>query len=202
MSIITNSLTFTIGDAAPVASTEADIDFAAPGGPRALPGDPIGSTPGELRQLIYPGGVFPTLTYADNPDIYTNFHTTPLDKRPRAFVQSTLTDNMLIGWVGKNRDVSIEERWIGSTTSSHMTLDFFLALQDYYRNPPLDGSYIQWAPRDRTSAKYYIVIQELSLSLSGSAGQGAGDFEFDYITTRHGYLAGTVTFKFAIIGEV
>ncbi len=202
MSIISASTIFTIGDAAPVASTEADIEFATPAGPRTLPGDPVTGTPGELRQLIYPGGAFPTLTYTTNPDVYTNFHTTPLDKRPRAFVSTTLTDNMLIGWIGKSRDVSIEERWIGSTTQSRMDLDFFLALQDYYRNPPLDGQFIQWAPRDRTSATYYVVIQELSLSLSGSAGQGAGDFEFDYIVTRYGYLAGTVTLKFAIIGEV
>lgn len=202
MSLITNSLTFTIGDAAPVESTAADIEFATPAGSRVLPGDPVGGTPNELRMLIYPSGLLPPLIYTDNPDVYTNFHTSPLDKRPRAFVQSTLTDNMLIGWIGKSRDVSIEERWLGSTTQSHMTLDFFLALKDYYNNPPIDGSFIQWCPRDRTSEKYYIVIQDLSLSLTGSAGQGAGDFEFDYVVTRHGYLAGSVTLRFSIQGVV
>jgi hypothetical protein len=201
MSIITNSVTFTIGDASPVATTQADVQFAIPSGPIILPGDPIAESAGALRELVYPGGLFPPIIYTDNPDVYTNFNTSPLDKRPRAFVNSTLSDNLLIGWLGQSRDVSVEERWLGSTTNSRMTLDFFLALQNYYQNPPVNGQFIQWWPRDRTTAKYHIAIESLSLSLGGGSGQGGGDYEFDYIVTRHGYLAGSVTLRFAIIGE-
>ena len=82
-----------------------------------------------------------------------------------------------------------------------MTLAMFLALHDYYANPPTNGTYIQWEPRDRTSKKYNIVIESLTLSVTGSAGQGAGDFEFDYLATRQGYVAGTVNFSFRIISE-
>lgn len=201
MSIISNSVTFTIGNASPVATTQADVEFATGVGSTVLPGDPIAESAGALRKLVYPGGLLPPIIYTTNPDVYTNFHTTPLDKRPRAFVNSTLSDNLLIGWFGQSRDVSVEERWLGSTTTSRMDLAFFLALQDYYRNPPANGTFIQWWPRDRTTTKYNVVIETLNLSLTGSAGQGAGDFEFDYIVTRHGYLAGTVTLRFAIIGE-
>ena len=202
MAIISNSVTFTVGAAAPVTTTSGDIDFASPVGPVVLPGDPVGVVAGELRRLTYPGNTFAPLIYADNPDVYTNFNTSPLDKRPRAFAASTLADNVLIGWMGKSKDVAIEERWLGSTTRSRMTLAFFLALQDYYQNPPTNGQYIQWEPRDRTTSVYNIIIESLSLSLTGSAGQAGSDYEFDYIVTRHGYLAGTVALRFRIVSEV
>ena len=201
MPTITGSITFTVGNQTPAATTTAEVIPAAPvtGG---VGDNPAKTQDGELRRLVYPTASFAPLIYSSNPDVYTNFHTSPLDKRPRAFAQATLTDNILIGWQGVNRDVAIEERWIGSTNKSRMKLDFFLALQDYYRNPPVNGQYIQWEPRDRTATVYNIVIETLSLSLTGSAGQGAGDFEFDYITTRHGYIAGTVALRFRIVGAV
>jgi hypothetical protein len=113
-----------------------------------------------------------------------------------------LSDNVLIGWLGQSKDVSIEERWLGSTTKSRMTLAFFIELQNYYQNPPVNGTYVQWEPRDRTTKKYNVMIEALSLSTTGSAGAGAGDYEFDYIVTRHGYVAGTVVLRFRIISEV
>lgn len=201
MALITNSVTFTVGNASPVSTTEADLLIVAPIGPGALPGDPDAGSPGELRRLTYPGGTLAPLIYESNPDVYTNFNTSPLDKRPRAFAQATLEDNVMIGWLGKSRDVGIEERWLGSTNKSRVTLPFFTALQAYYENPPTDGTYIQWEPRDRTNKKYNIVIETLTLSTTGSAGAGAGDFEFDYIVTRWGYVAGSMTFGFRIISE-
>ena len=201
MAIISNSITFTVGDASPVATTQSDIVFGTASPSIILPGDPIGVTAGELRKLVYPDSSFAPLIYETNPDVYTNFNTSPLDVRPHALATATLDDNVIMGWLGKGKDVSISERWIGSTTKSRMTLDFFTELQNYYRNPPTNGTFIQWQPRDRTSKVYSIVIESLTLSLTGSAGQGAGDFEFDYIVTRHGYLAGTVELRFRIIGE-
>jgi hypothetical protein len=47
-----------------------------------------------------------------------------------------------------------------------------------------------------------VVIEALSLSITGSAGAGAGDYEFDYIVTRHGYVAGTVVLRFRVVSEV
>ena len=202
MPIIQNSITFTVGNQTPVATTTEDINptpsmVGSSSNPAATPD-------AQLRMLTYPAGQavsFAPLIYESNPDVYTNFNTSPLDKRPRAFAQATLQDNILIGWNGVSRDVPIEERWNGSTRQSRMKLDFFLALQDYYMNPPANGAYIKWSPRDRTSKEYYIVIQSLTLSLSGSAGAGAGDFEFDYIATRHGYVVGTVELSFRIVEE-
>jgi len=202
MSIISSSITFTVGNASPVATTTGDIVPAIPTGPIILPGDPIGVVAGDLRRLVYPGGTYAPIVYATNPDVYTNFNTSPLDKRPRVLASQTLTDNVLVGWLGQNKDVSIEERWIGSSTKSRMKLSFFLELQNYYQNPPVNGLFIQWEPRDRTTKKYNVVIEALSLSTTGSAGAGAGDYEFDYIVTRHGYVAGTVVLRFRIISEV
>lgn len=201
MAIVSNSLTFTVGSAAPVATTTADIVPAIPTGPIVLPGDPLAVSAGALRRLVYPGGTYAPIVYATNPDVYTNFNTSPLDKRPRVAAVATLTDNVLIGWLGQSKDVAVEERWLGSTTKSRMTLAFFLELQNYYQNPPTNGTYIQWEPRDRTNSVYNVLIEGLSLSTTGSSG-GVGDYEFDYIVTRHGYLAGTVIIRFRIISVV
>jgi hypothetical protein len=152
--------------------------------------------------LVYPGGAFAPIIYESNPDVYTNFDTSPLDKRPRAFATATLTDNVIMGWLGVNKDVAIEERWTGSATRSRMKMDMFLALKDYYENPPTNGTYIVWEPRDRTNKTYNIVIESLTLSVSGSAGQGAGDFEFDYLAVRSGLCMGTVELRFRIVSQV
>lgn len=202
MAILSSSITFTVGDAAPIATTTGDVVFSSPSPSPILPGDPVGVAAGELRRLVYPTTAFAPIVYATNPDVYTNFNASPLDVRPTVLTTGSLEDNLLVGWVGRPKDVSIEERWLGSTTRSRMKLDFFMELHNYYRNPPTNGTYIQWEPRDRTTKVYNIVIESLSLSLTGSAGQGAGDFEFDYLVTRHGYVAGSVTLKFKIIGEV
>jgi len=200
MPTITGTLNFTVGNQTPVATTTTEIKPAAV---TAISSSNPGMTQtSELRRLVYPTSSFAPLVYESNPDMYTNFNTSPLDKRPRAFAQATLSDNILIGWQGVSRDVNIDERWIASAKSSRMTLSFFLALQDYYANPPTNGQYIIWEPRDRTSKTYEIVIESLTLSATGSAGQGAGDFEFDYLATRHGYVVGTVQLSFRIIGEV
>jgi hypothetical protein len=200
MPTITGTLNFTVGNASPVDTTTAEIKPAAIVSSTGT--NPARTETAELRRLVYPTSAFAPLIYESNPDVYTNFGTSPLDKRPHAFAQATLTDNKLMGWLGVNRDVAIEERWIASARSSRMTLSFFLALQDYYANPPTNGQYITWAPRDRTSTVYNIVIEALSLSTTGSAGQGAGDFEFDYLATRHGYVVGTVELRFRIVGAV
>jgi hypothetical protein len=200
MPTLTGTLNFTVGNQTPVATTTTEIKpavvLASSSENAAL------TQTSELRRLVYPTGSFAPLIYESNPDIYTNFHTSPLDKRPRAFAQATLQDNILIGWHGVSRDVSIDEKWIGGNKQSRMTLGMFLALHDYYVNPPTNGQYIVWEPRDRTSKTYNIVIESLTCSMTGSAGQGAGDFEFDYLATRHGYIVGTVQFSFRIIGEV
>lgn len=200
MPTITGTLAFTVGNATPVATTVAEViptPLFVPSG-----ANPAATADGELRRLVYPAGAFAPIVYESNPDVYTNFNTGPMDKRPRAFAQATLSDNLLIGWRGVSRDVAIEERWMGTAKESRMKMDFFLALRDYYENPPTDGTYIVWQPRDRTSKTYNIVIETLVLSLTGSAGQGAGDYEFGYLPTRHGYCVGSCTLRFRIVSEV
>lgn len=200
MPTITANLAFTVGNQTPVATTTSDIHPAAIIASGS--GNGAATQTAELRRLVYPTSAFAPIIYESNPDMYTNFNTSPMDKRPRAFAQATLSDNLLIGWQGVSRDVNIDERWNGGARQSRMTLSMFMALHDYYSNPPTNGQYIIWEPRDRTSKTYYIVIESLTLSTSGSAGQGAGDFEFDYLATRHGYVVGSVQLSFRIIGEV
>lgn len=201
MPIITSDITFTVGDAAPTESTSVDLLPLSPSVPGELPGDPAGVVGGTLRRLVYPGSTLAPLVYADNPDVYVNFCTAPLDKRPRLLVVPTLQGNPLVGWLGVSRDMPVEERWLGSETTSRMTLAFFLDLQAYYENPPTDGTYIIWEPRDRTTKRYNILIE--SLALGGGGGQGGQEnYEFNYIAARHGYVTGVVTFRFRIVSEV
>lgn len=200
MPTLSASLVFTVGNAVPVATTTEDIRPASV--VAVSSGNSAATQTSELRRLVYPTSAFAPIVYESNPDVYTNFNTSPMDKRPRAFAQATLSDNILIGWQGVSRDVNIDERWNGGAKQSRMTLSMFLALHDYYSNPPTGGQYIIWEPRDRTSKTYRIIIESLSLSTTGSAGQGTGDFEFDYLATRHGYVVGSVQLSFRIVGEV
>lgn len=198
MPTITGTLNFTVGNQTPVDTTTLDLYPASP--VVAVGTNPAFTSDAQLRRLTYPGGTFAPIIYESNPDLYTNFQRIPLDKRPRVGAQATLQDNVLVGWLGQARDVSITERWNGSTNRSRVTMDFFLAMQDYYLNPPTDGNYIQWEPRDQTNVVYNVIIEQLTLSLTGSAGAGAGDFEFDYIAARHGLAAGTMEMKLRIVG--
>lgn len=199
MALITGTLNFTVGNQTPAETTTLNVYPASP--TVAVGPNPAYTNDAQLRRLAYPGNTFAPIIYESNPDIYTNFQKIPLDKRPRVGAQATLQDNLLIGWLGYAKDVAIMEKWSGSTTKSRVTMDFFLAVQDYYLNPPTGGTYITWEPRDQSSIVYNIIIEHLSLSLSGSAGTGAGDFEFDYIAARHGLAAGTMEIKFRIVGE-
>jgi hypothetical protein len=200
MPTITGSITFTVGNATPVETVTQDINPAPVVAGTTT--NPAKTETSELRRLVYPTSSFAPIVYESNPDVYTNFDRGPLDKRPRAFATATLTDNKIMGWLGVSKDVAIEERWMGTAKESRMKLDFFLALKDYYENPPTNGTYIIWEPRDRTTKRYNIVIEALTLSLSGSAGSGAGDYEFNYLATRHGYVTGTVELRFRVISEV
>ena len=191
MPTLTGTVTFTVGNASPTDTTTGDLLTLNPPTTGTL----------ALRRLTYPSDVLPPLVYEDNPDIWTNFWNSPLDKRPRVVVSPTLSANPLVGWLGVSRDQPIKELWQGSQNKSRMTMAWFLQLQAYYENPPTGGSYIIWEPRDRTSKKYNIVIESLSLSQSGSAGQGAGDYEFNYLAAIKGYTTGVVEFQFRIISE-
>lgn len=190
MPTITTSLTFTVGDATPTDETTGDI----------LPLSVPTTGTQALRRLVYPGGTLPALVYEDNPDIWTNFWNSPLDKRPRLVTTHTLTANPLVGWLGVSRDQPIEEQWVGTAKQSRMTIAWFLQLQAYYENPPTDGTYIIWEPRDRTTKRYNILIESLSLGASGG-GQGS-EYEFHYLAALHGYTVGVITFKFRIVSEV
>lgn len=201
MPTITGTLNFTVGAQTPANTVTQDVFPATPVASNAG-GNPAYTSVSQLRKLTYPTAAFAPLVYESNPDVYTNFQSIPLDVRPRVGAQATLQDNILIGWLGVAKDVAITERWLGSTTKSRVTMAFFLALQDYYKNPPTNGTYITWEPRDQTTTVYNVVIESLTLSLSGSAGAGAGDYEFDYIAARHGLAPGTVEIRFRIIGVV
>lgn len=197
MPLITGTLSFTVGNQTPADTTTLDVYPASP--ILAVGANPAFTTDSQLRRLVYPGGTFAPLIYESNPDVYTNFQRVPLDKRPHVGAQATLQDNILVGWLGRAKDVAILEKWNGSTNKSRVTMDFFLALQDYYLNPPTGGTYITWEPRDQTTTVYNIIIEQLSLSASGG---GQGDFEFDYIAARHGLAAGTLEMRFRIVGAV
>ena len=146
-----------------------------------------------LRCLTYPTTAFAPITYQQNPDTWTNFDTSPLTKRPVVAKQPTLQDNRITQWSGYDRDADVTESWRGSDSESPMTVTFFRQLYAYYQNPPASG-FIQWAPKDRTSNVYNIVIKSMTV--------GGADVLFNFIAARNDCLTGDVEIVYEIVSQV
>lgn len=181
MALITSQTQITILDALDVVTQD---DFVL---------QPENSGVNAVRELRYPNNTFAPLIYSKNPDLYTNFDTSPLVKRPRVSVLPTLEDNRITGWQGFTRDTPITETWNGSDTEAPMPIAFFRQLYTYFENPPI-GSFITWHPKDRTNDSYNIVIE--SLTVNGA------QITFAYVPARNGWVTGDVVLTFRIVSQV
>tara|TARA_R110000772_G_scaffold267971_3_gene393613 strand:- start:45019 stop:45564 length:546 start_codon:yes stop_codon:yes gene_type:complete len=181
MAIISTQTTVTIGDAVAVVTTADMVLQASVTGSLAL------------RKLTYPTTAFAPIVYTQNPDEWINFDTSPMVKRPSVGTLRTLEDTKLTGWQGYARDASITETWKGGGSKASMDLDFFRQLYAYYENPPTTGL-IQWAPCDRTSTVYNILIESLT-----AGGTGIG---MDFLAARQLCVLGNVVLRFRIVSEV
>jgi hypothetical protein len=134
-----------------------------------------------------------TITYTHNPTTTINFDISPVDKRPVAIGLPTITDNRITAWPGYAKDASVTEVWAGGGARASMDLGFFRQLVNYYQNPPASG-FIIWEPKDRTTARYNIIIESLTA--------GGSELEYDYLATRNLYVLGEVRLQFKILSEV
>jgi len=183
MAIISQQTTVSIGDASAVVVT-ADLTLQA-----GITGTLA------LRTLTYPDAtILAPFTYTQNPTDWTNFDTAPMVKRPQVGVLRTLEDTKLTGWQGFAKDSSVTETWRGSDSEASMELDFLRQLYAYFENPPVSG-FIQWAPVDRTSAVYNILIEKLSVG-------GENIIRFNFIAARQLFMLGDVVFQFRIVSQV
>lgn len=145
-----------------------------------------------LRELHYPGSVFPPLVYLKNPDHWTGFDTEPI-KGPTLVTEKTLGGNKLARWAGYVSDNAVIETWTGDSKVLSMTTDFLRRLLEFYLNPPAAG-YIVWYPKDRTATGYNIEIESITVN-------GSTAVSLDYLATKGGYVLGDVALAFRLVGE-
>ena len=185
MAILTSETTFSI-IASPVVYEEEIEIYIFPNNPGI----------NALRELHYPGDLFPAIVYADSPDKWTNFDSAPMTDRPQVKTEQTLTWAQTMQWPGYLPDKPVTEYWLGSENKSRMTLYFLRRLYEYYNNPPLTpGSYITWHPKDRTDKIYNILIESVQVG-------GADITTFLSGAHYNEYVALEVSLQFRIIGEV
>ena len=185
MTILTSETTFNIIASPEVYVEEIDI-YIYPNNP----GTDV------LRELHYPGNIFPAIVYPDNPDRWTNFDSEPMTARPQLKTEQTLTWAQSMQWPGYLPDRPVTEHWIGSENKSRMTLDFLRRLYEYYANPPMTpGSFITWHPKDRTDKVYNIMIESVQVGGSDIA-------TFVYVAHYNELVVLEVVLQFRIIGEV
>lgn len=117
--------------------------------------------PSALRTLTHPDGTtFPAVTYNRNPGRTINFDQMPLYP-PAAELVRTL--GTTLAYVTQNHldDVIVTEVWEGSNSVASMEASLFRKLYELSINPPAIADpevYLRWAPRDRTTTVYNVII--------------------------------------------
>ena len=148
---------------------------------------------GALRELRYPGDLFPVIQYPCDPDITENFLDCPLTARPLAKGQMTIGDTQLARWPGYTKDQPVREVWKGSDKVARMTAYFLRRFLEYYFNPPSAGR-ITWTPKDMKDQAYEIEIISLTVG-------GANVLALNKLGLFHGEIMGEIALTFHIIGE-
>lgn len=182
MTELTSQTTFTIEDPHLTVVESADLLLL-----------PENNGTGALRELRYPGDVFPVLQYPDNPDITENFLDRPLTARPLTKAQMTIGDTQLARWPGYTRDQPVREIWKGTDKVARMTAYFLRRFLEYFFNQPAAGR-ITWTPKDMVDQAYEIEILSLSVG-------GANVLALDNLALFHGEVTGEIVLAFHIIGE-
>jgi hypothetical protein len=180
-------------------TSQTTIEIAAPGQVITEVADlvllPENSGISALRELHYPDDVLPPLIYEAMPTKWENFDSAPLTAQPGLSAAQTLADTILNRWPGTLKDLPVKEYWCSSEDKSVMSAYFFRRLAEFFLNPPPDGQYITWWPKDRTATGYQIEIESLTAG-------GKDVLTLNYPQIYHGCLAVEVVFAFRIIGEL
>lgn len=117
--------------------------------------------PSALRTLTHPDGTtFPILTYNRNPDRTINFDQVPLYP-PAAELVRTLGTTLPFVTQNHLDDVIVTEVWEANANRASMEASLFRRIYELAVNPPAIEDpevFIHWAPRDRTTTVYKVVI--------------------------------------------
>jgi len=123
-------------------------------------------TPGALRTLTHPDSAnFPAVTYSCNPDRTVNFDQDVLFP-PTTQKLKTLGTTQVFVEANQLDDVTVTEIWTGTDTKTRMIASFFRRLYELAINPPAVGTpeqFIVWAPADRTTDTYNVIITGVRL---------------------------------------
>jgi len=123
-------------------------------------------SPGTLRTLTHPDGAnFPVVTYSCNPDRTMNFDQDALFP-PNSRTLKTLGTTQVFVTPNTTSDVIVTEVWTGSATVTRMIASFFRRLYELSINPPAVATpeqFVVWAPADRTTDTYNVIISGIRL---------------------------------------
>lgn len=122
-----------------------------------------------LRTLTHPDAAnFPIVTYNRNPLRTINFDQSPLFPPTSQTVRTLGTTQ---AFVEENAldDVIVTEIWTGDGGAASMEASLFRRLYELCINPPNVESpeiFVEWAPRDRTTTVYNVIL--LGIRIGGS----------------------------------
>jgi len=171
--------------------------------------DPASSlTSAALRTMSHPTTAsFPLVTYNRNPDRTINFDQQPLNVPTTETVRTLGTTQTFVN-ANSIDDVIVTERWEANGGKASMVAAQFRRMFELIANPPAAADpevFIQWAPVDKTTTVYNIVL--LDLRVGGSTGKldvkEIGSFAagtLDAVTT--GLIDRVVEWDFKIVSEV
>lgn len=123
---------------------------------------------GAQRILTHPDATnFAPINYYRNPDRVFNLDTEVIPS-VRAEAVDTLSARQIVRFDETLADVVVTEIWEGSERRrASMPTFLFRQFYEYLRNPPaydpLNPTYIQWAPRDRTTKVYNVQVFRLKV---------------------------------------
>ena len=156
--------------------TESNIWEILPGAATTTPVtvtliDPESSgTTGLLQTLTHPDGTnFPPVTFAENPIRMLGFDQVPLHP-PTSSTIRTLDTTQVFVTQNALDDVTATLIWPASDRRTTMIASFFRRLYELSINPPAltdPETFIVWAPLDRTTSTYNVIIS--SIRVGGAA---------------------------------
>lgn len=153
-------------------------------------------TPGARRTLLHPTtATFPLVTYNRNPDRTINFDQVPLFP-PAAEIVRTLGTTLAYITQNELDDVIVTEIWEAGGGKASMEASMFRRLYELSVNPPPlqdPEIFIHWAPRDRTTKVYKVVIVGLRV--------GGQNFKLDVKEVGVGILTGLDTVPTGILDK-
>jgi hypothetical protein len=147
------------------------------------------------------------VTYNRNPDRTINFDQVPLST-PSSATFRTLGTTQPFVTQNSIDDVVVTERWEAPGGTASMVASQFRRMFELIINPPAAAEpevFIQWAPADKTTTVYDIVLLDLRVG----GGSGALDMKeigvypagvLDAVAT--GLVDRVVEWDFLIVGEV